>query len=139
MRKKLLAILAGIGAALGLGGPAIAVAWGNYTTPVQWGDAGTVFLLDGGVKQSVPVMLQNPLMGVTCQGKGVQVITLVGSNDAVNWNQTVAPISMDGGQNTWTWDPITSGLEWFAIAVDGGSVPSTGAISCLLTQKGTAP
>ena len=139
MRKKLLAILAGIGAALGLGGPAVAVAWGNYTTPVTWGDAGTVYLLDGGVKQSVPVMLQNPLAGITCTGNGVQVLQLGGSNDGLNFAQSATPIAMDGGKNTWTWDPVTSGLEWLAIAVDGGSVPTSGSISCLITQKGTAP
>ena len=121
----------------------------NQAHPVNiipFGSAGNV-LLDGGVQRSswVPVAGAYTL-AVACTGTdagsnaALGSIALLGSIDASDAGAVVlgSALALPGNSGTVAWDPITTGMQFLGVQVDGGGT-SAGTVYCTIFGKGSPP
>jgi hypothetical protein len=109
-----------------------------------WGASSYVALLDGGPQQTKWMPSENSsVVSVVCTaqdagaGPALGSVTLLGSNDGVNGIAlTASVLTFAGyGPSSIGWDPITTGMGYLAVAVDGGGTVS-GYVACTLQGKG---
>jgi hypothetical protein len=106
------------------------------------GPAG-VALLDAGPQQSNWVNVANsPVVSIICVGldagtnAALGSLILVGSNDKVLQIPLATTLALPGmGYTDVGWDPVTTGMTYLAVQVDGGGTVA-GAVQCSLTGKG---
>ena len=137
--KKLFALLPFLGL-LALTPPNInSVTFGTRAAPFY------TVLLDGGPQQSVALAVDNSiLLSVVCTSQdagtnaALGAISVLGSNDAVNFVQLGSSQSLPGVSGIVAWDPISSGMSWIAVAVDGGGTVA-GTVQCTYNGKDQYP
>ncbi len=118
-------------------------------TPVIWGtlaDASTSTLLDSGTQTSM--FFPNPagVDAIVCvstdagTNAALGTITLLGSNDGTLAHSVVLGSAqiLPAPSGVIAWDPINSGVAFYALQADGGGTVA-GAVSCSLNNTGGQP
>jgi hypothetical protein len=126
----------------------LALAARAATNTILWGvlaDAGATVLMDSGVQLSIP--FQNPAGtdSVLCTATDAGAtnpayggVCLLGSNDGLNFLQLGCSNEFLGATNTQGFDPSTSAVLYYQLALDAGGAVA-GSVTCTINNEGTQP